>query len=233
MNQTQQQMEMEMDMKQATQSDENNATRHVGIRIRIDELAYINTENQKYGVNLVLERTWKASEADISLWNELKSTKNLQDYLPDYHPKLNFINLVTVHYEEALKWEETRGKFMIKENDKDGCFYNRYKIEGHYEFTEEFEVQNYPFDMQDLSIIIGPENATIDKHRFVVPQHRADFMSMQTSWLSITEWDVVDIWGKEYVVDYCGTFHDERKSGQKQLESIVNFKIQVKRKWKG
>jgi len=52
---------------------------------------------------------------------------------------------------------------------------------------------------------------------------------------SITDWDIVTLFCSEHIVDSYNYFLNDRVNGQQDpfWESWVNYKIQVKRRWKG
>jgi len=210
--------------------------REVGVRVRVDELSYISTATQRYGCKLLLDRSWEASKNDLRQWKALRNgeieEKGVGDYKPEYTPFVNFANSVSANG-IPQPWEQTGGLHIIMQSDMDQKYYNRYKIKGEFEFTEEFEVQNYPFDLQDLSIVVTPESSSIEEQR-LVPHHFIDaYFTVNDTWSCITDWDIVGLFTKEYIVDTSSWFKDGKKSLSRGHESWVNYKIQVKRKWRG
>eukprot|EP01084_Bolivina_argentea_P143503 251964_1 len=207
--------------------------REVGMRVRVDELIFIDTAAQKYGIRMVLDRTWEASERDLKQWKELKTSGKTKDYDPEYVPYINVMNEVVRNTSNALPWEQTGGNFIIQYSKQHEKYYNRYKIETNCELTEEFEVQNYPFDIQDLSIVIGAETASIKEQRLVPHHISTPFFTINVTYSSITDWDVIGIYCKECIVDTDNYYRNKPKLDTHFYESWVNFKIQVKRKWEG
>ena len=178
----------------------------------------------QYGVNFVLDRTWKPSPADFKQWSERKAAGTLSEYKPSYVPFICLVNEVTCNFLEVLLWEQTGGAYLIQKSNIDNKFYNRYKIRGLREFTEEFEVENYPFDFQDLSIIISAETANIDQQR-LVPHHTCPaYFEMNKTWSSVTDWTIKGLYCREFVVDTNHHINGE-KSSQEFLESWTCFTV--------
>eukprot|EP01083_Nonionella_stella_P022806 63050_1 len=209
--------------------------KNVGLRITVNELTFIDTATQRYGVNMIIDRTWKASDGDLEHWTKLRwrppDGQTIRDYLPDYRPIVNIVNKVEGS-EEAMLWEEHGGEYTIQR--KGDVYYNRYKVEANYTLTEEFEVESYPFDFQDLSIVIAPATSTIQQQRFVAHHILSDnYFTLSKTWSSITDWDVVALSCREYIIDLNNSWVQQDITLPKCNESWVNYKIQVKRRWKG
>eukprot|EP01084_Bolivina_argentea_P198414 339764_1 len=119
----------------------------VGLRISVTEITHIDTTKQQYGIKGYLVYNWKATDNDIK--NFIKCKENNDKYTPEFAPNLHFVNDVEVlNYEEKDNTKIEFGKDGdIAYNSQDAMFINII-------FTQEFKVHNFPFDVQDLRIII-------------------------------------------------------------------------------
>ena len=180
------------------------------LRFEITEITCIDTQNQRYGIKGAVRRIWKATELDLQNYRS-----NPDNYSPQFKPKFHFVNSV-----ETFNLEY--GRFRIKKNK-----YNQQIVRFNMIFTEEFEIENFPFDVQDLSVVLreshDPEQLTHNK-----PPNELfnSYIMFDKTWFSITDWTIVNvdmsIIEEEFYARYRG----------QSYETII-FRVQVKRKWKG
>ena len=106
------------------------------LRFEITEITSIDTQNQRYGIKGAIRRIWCIRDGFRKLGS------NRDAYEPQFQPKFHFLNSVeTIHHDAD--------RVVIKNNK-----YNQQVISFNMIFTEEFEIQNFPFDVQDLSLVL-------------------------------------------------------------------------------
>merc|ERR1712228_734359 len=124
-----------------------------------------------------------------------------------------------------MGWEQTGGLYMIQKSKLDEVYYNRYKLKGEYVFTEEFEVESYPFDLQDLSMVIAPETSSVEQQRLVPHHIIPSYFTINETWSSITDWQIVGLYCTQSIgiamhLQMIQTIKDKKRVG-----SIIRFKL--------
>ncbi len=95
-------------------------------------------------------------------------------------------------------------------------------------FSEEFEVENYPFDCQDLTISLDL-GCPVTVARFEPIHSCPDVFLLDKTYLSISNWELVDFDLSFEDIDWSYA-----KTGIKSIDATVDtayFRIQAKRKW--
>jgi len=65
-----------------------------------------------------------------------------------------------------------------------------------YHLLPQYSLENFPYDVQDLSIVFDTSTLTIKDAEFVpihVELERDTFFMVDTTYLSISDWDIVDM----------------------------------------
>jgi len=183
----------------------------IGFRVDIREITHISTAQQTYGIKGVLKMSWRASDADVSLFEQ---GARGADYAASFVPRVEWTNDVETHDYDV-------GAVTVKRDKKSGVWYNAQSIKFNTTFTEEFEVVNFPFDVQDLSMVFHEA-----KHNVWVPHHTMDnYLKLDKAWSSITHWELDRIAASSADIPY--------QSGRRGSYQKVTCKVQVRRKWKG
>lgn len=186
--------------------------KEIGFRMDIREITYIKTACQSYGIKGALKLSWLASKEDVQSFQE--SAQSGGAYRPSFVPHIEWTN--------DIECEDYKlGAIAVKKDKKTGTEYNTQSISFNMSFTEEFEVEHFPFDVQDLSMVFHDRG-----HNEFVPHHTMDnFLKLDKAWSSITDWELDRIEASKAAIPY--------QSGRKGSYQKVTVKIQVKRKWEG
>ena len=92
-------------------------------------------------------------------------------------------------------------------------------------FTERFDLQNFPFDVQDLSIAWSESKSSNDIIH-IPSQIHSNFIRLEKTWIALPDFDILSV--------DCSTATLKSKSHKSNRGyEIVVFRIQVRRKWKG
>ena len=176
------------DMKEEKDNNGNNDpndfytgdyVQEVGVFINCSAISHIDLVKQSFTCNLLVQFGWQATKEDHKRWFE-----NKKEYIPSYTPKYIVQNAMNISREEIdIDYSvNNTGYTLVKEGDLDGWglpvrnprykWLNSvtYKISG--EFSEQFELQAYPVDCQDLQITIGSKEST--KKVIYVPNLEAE-----------------------------------------------------------
>ena len=149
---------------------------HVGYRLRIEQLSSIDTVSQSYKVRMTQVTDWLATPQDIENFEKEK-----ENFTPSRIVKPLELNCVV---------EEVEYNVYSQFKGKDGKTYNIRFAYMNAEFTEEFECENFPFDVQDLSFIICTDTS-INNVLFVPSRYKNDMLYINKSWLALCDWDIV------------------------------------------
>eukprot|EP01084_Bolivina_argentea_P143496 251954_1 len=215
-----------------------------GMRLRIDQLVHIDTANQRYELAAIFDKTWTATEKDISAYKN-----DPTNYKPQWIPKIDFKNCIdtgNIRYQAwttenifkikdiELKDKITRnGNEDNKEQEHKYESYNCQRIKFTGNFTEEFEVENFPFDVQDLSIVIAPSSKPSCEFKFVPDMTHPDYIAIDKTWCSATDWNIVNVGARTTDIDLVKARTDGAKIGiDKDIYPYLVFRVQVQRKWK-
>eukprot|EP01084_Bolivina_argentea_P304396 525667_1 len=176
----------------------------VGLKFDIHEITYIDTHDQKYGIKGLLTLTWKPNKPDDK-----------------FEPFISFAN--NVDKTELNQEKETTERII--QNEK----YKVKKIDINMTFTEEFEVSAFPFDVQDLTIVMKQDKKSSEIVH--VPSHKDNnYMRIDETWSSVTNWTIVK-------TDACKVVMKKKSSTESSKQGktyeLIMFRIQVRRKWEG
>ena len=182
----------------------------MGLRFEINEITFIDTQNQRYGIKGFIVRIWKATKQDLENYKT-----NSNEYSPQIKPKFRFLNSVEVT-------DIDNGRIRVKHNK-----YNVQYITFNIQFTEEFEIENFPFDVQDLTVVLEEKyDARFLSHVPPPEDVYTSYIRFDKTWFSTTDWSV-------HNVDMCVAQNPYTSHYKGQSQEMVIFRIQVKRKWKG
>eukprot|EP00483_Globobulimina_turgida_P008297 UN08313 len=136
-----------------------------------------------------------------------------------------------------FKWQESGGNIYAIRKGANGKFYNCHRLQHCAIFTTEFFVQMFPFDVQDLAVIVRPSNRA-GKVKFVPLQTEYDVIVLDESWSSITSFNIVHVDAYVTILDvwktrnYGKPVFDQTGKRKTNWISLMVFKIQIQRKWK-
>ena len=202
-------------------NDERDNIMKVGLRFRIDQLSNINSVDQQYDIVGVLDYDWVATEAD-----KISFAQNKEKYCPEFIPRGEVRNCVEKN--TTIKTWSTGGKYKIV--NVDGIDYNTRRVEYDASFREPFEMQNYPFDVQDLTFVFGTRTANVC---FVPSRAYPDqFFRIEMTYCGIPEWELVNLDVESQKIDWARVL-DSSHSAQAlkpRIRRRMLFRIQVARK---
>lgn len=132
--------------------EESRAKTDVYIRMGISKLYDIDTINQRFHAEVIVESKWH--DASIKSLNDDVKTQQL------WRPDIYFENALSDSPREEISlklvWDEESRRVMVSEIRK---------IKAH--FWENLELENFPLDVQDLSVVVASKRS--HKHVELVP----------------------------------------------------------------
>ena len=188
------------------------------LRIEISEVTSVDTQTQRYGIKGTIKRMWKATDKDQDNFNKDKTK-----YTPQFEPQFNFLNAVECKQHEPQR--VTIKTFTNK--DGENKKYNIQSVLFNMTFTQQFNIINFPFDVQDLTVRIKEaRNNRQLKHDVPPNEIYKQYIMFDKTWSNISNWNVAN-------VNYCFIPEKSKSSATGQTYETIVFRIQVKRKWKG
>eukprot|EP01084_Bolivina_argentea_P143499 251958_1 len=196
----------------------------LGLRLRIDQLATIDTATQTYGGKFRLEKEWIATKKDINNY-----AANKAEYKPEYYASVEANNDVVQEYEYARF--NGGNNICLRKSRINGLYYNFQSLETRGSLTSQFDVKNYPFDIQDLSFVFSTE-MLVDEIIIVKSFLEHDTFSFDTTWCPVTDWNIigVDCMTSHINLDQIKG-HSSETEKKSNIKAFITFRIQVQRKW--
>ncbi|XP_067667672.1 cys-loop ligand-gated ion channel-like [Haliotis asinina] len=127
---------------------DNNNLRHVSLKIVFLKISNIDTIKEEYLADIFLSARWREPALD----NINKKTKKI-DWESYFDPKLNIQNNIG-------ELKQTTWRELQTESGGETYVMERRRIKG--KFFEKLELEDFPFDIQDLSILITSESPPTD-----------------------------------------------------------------------
>merc|ERR1712228_910646 len=118
-------------------------------------------------------------------------------------------------------------KKMWNEEENTHEHYNQQLITFNMKFTEELEIESFPFDVQDLSVVLKEKyNARDIVHTAPNDNVFTTYIKFDKTWDSMTDWDILGIDASVITIPYQSHYVG-------QSYELVVLRVQVARKWKG
>mmetsp|Transcript_9419 Transcript_9419/g.14433 ORF Transcript_9419/g.14433 Transcript_9419/m.14433 type:complete len:400 (+) Transcript_9419:56-1255(+) len=191
---------------------------YVGVRMRLDQISEISTVDQSYTVHGLLELDWLASEEEKQRDAASSSANPYKPDPPCFWPAFqNTVEFSTIKED----WEISDDKWNV------------HSIWFKGKFTESFEVQNFPFDVQDMTFVFFVENYM--KRVILVPyREQGQTFQLNRTYLSIQDWDIVHNDANFRAIDW-GMARTGKPSAPwmevpGDYASTVFFRVQARRK---
>jgi len=168
----------------------------VGMSLQVHWVSNVDTVNQTFDAGFYISFEWQPSKLDVDTWKQLKAEDKVKEFMPHFRPQFRFPNVLSLTkeprryldgsiYSLLINGEkDTRG--IITRMDYDYMISARYSIRA--TFGEPFELESFPFDVQDLKIIIS-STATTGSQILVPHFRRKDFVKIAVNVSSLPEWD--------------------------------------------
>ena len=196
----------------------------VGVVMTMNSISEINTASQSFNCRFHLRFVWVASDEDIDSW-ENKGGKDDTEWMPSFIPQIIFPNALTKPDMSLKDGTQRHYKINKKQRDKKtGAPYIHYDCIVQGTFTEIFELQSFPFDCQDMTMMIKLVNKDgMKKYRFVPhPGSTPVFAKFQLSNSVTTEWTM-----HEPTLEFG--FTDPSASRYRQSYPLVIAKFRMER----
>ena len=131
---------------------------------------------------------------------------------------------------KTVAWANGNNYTIIK-STRDSKEYNVRRLEYDVFWSEPFEIDNFPFDVQDLSFVFQSPymGNKVGIREFVPSRVFSDMFRIETSFVAVADWELVycDVFLEK--VDWVKILSDNKDSNPLRTVSRISFRIQVKR----
>jgi len=171
--------------------------RAITIGIKVHRISDIDNVHQTFACQLTLDIEWQPTKEEYDNWLKLTHTERDSTWRPSWVPTIEFKNAVDITKFEERTNQHGQSYFMISRHGRDyegvvviskyeRLIQWRVRVEG--SFSEMLELENYPFDSQEFSIVIR-EGHSRPVAAFYPHSRKIDFVEITQIYSTITEWD--------------------------------------------
>jgi len=186
------------------------APRRIYVALKVKRISDIDNVNETYRCRFHIYFDWLLSQHDYEHYKEyhkkaIAQTKKLE-WIPPFRPRYDFLNIVEAHTMEEVDYG-TEGQYRVQQIkdfeqkfvgfDPKRSWMCRMKLEVDATFCEELELQNFPVDCQDFSIVMRESWGS--RRAIFVPELRlntrgevpkpSDFARVDPTFSVLDEWD--------------------------------------------
>jgi hypothetical protein len=193
--------------------------RAVGIGMKVENVLSVDMAMSNFVATFKVSYEWQLTRHEHELWKTDRwrsSGKGRPPWVPNI--SMPSVQKIELKEESPVPFEQDGSFFSVFTADGKVCvvLYTRYRCS----FTETYELQNFPFDCQDLTFILESSDASkaVLKPRF----KRTDFVSIDIEYFSLQEWEL-----RPPIVTITGGHRANKNSRSGRSESS-RFIVQVK-----
>mmetsp|Transcript_17755 Transcript_17755/g.41174 ORF Transcript_17755/g.41174 Transcript_17755/m.41174 type:complete len:472 (-) Transcript_17755:52-1467(-) len=194
--------------------------REVGVGFKVENVLKVDTLNQTFTAVFKMSLEWELTDIEYKLW--LDTSWRGTHGRPPWEPLLDLPSAHKIEMRQELPIPYATGGQVFdifEHNDRHyTVVYLRYRCV----FGECYELQNFPFDCQDLTFVLQ----SLDRQKAVLRPRfkRKDFAVINTETFTIAEWELHPPVAN-FTVNASG---DQSRSGLKKSEFI--FQVKLKRR---
>jgi len=172
-------------------------THVVGVAMEVHYMNQINTVEQTFVCGFHITLGWQPSKEEVESYKKAKAANEEDEWEPDYMPHIRFPNCLefqqqefethldgsTVELLEKGKYD-TRGAMV----DMELQYLLTATLNIRAKFGEPFELENFPFDVQDLKIIL--ESCATSERQVLVPHFEKNaFIKINMDVSCLPDWE--------------------------------------------
>mmetsp|Transcript_41264 Transcript_41264/g.94963 ORF Transcript_41264/g.94963 Transcript_41264/m.94963 type:complete len:502 (-) Transcript_41264:187-1692(-) len=160
--------------------------RQIGIGFKVENIVQVDTLNCTFTAVVKISCEWKLSVSEYALWQ--KDRWRGSGFRPPWEPIIELVNAQKVEYKQELRVPYFHYKHCFDVFNYAGAYYTIVYTRYRCVFSENYELNNFPFDCQDLTFTVR----SVDHRRAVLlPRFkRPDFAVMDASTFYLHEWEV-------------------------------------------
>lgn len=207
------------DAKSGTKDKVEKPVRKVFVAFKVKRVSDIDNLKEHFKLKFHIYFNWLPTLKEYESYCEAKREDKLLEWTPNWYPHLEYLNQIELLKQEWEKYPEVgkfrmlrlKGFFknccddrmvydpIAKDNDEkrvelgewsdDRAYFIRAKLEIELFLSEELELQAFPFDCQDLSVVMREETRDV-RLVFIPEMRKLSFGSIDPRFSVICEWDM-------------------------------------------
>ena len=218
---------------------EKRKVRKVFISFKIKRISDVDNVAEKFRIKYHMYFNWLCTQEEYESYQIAIQENRVHDWEPRWYPRIEVQNKIE-NIAPFPRWEEypDEGRFRFQkfkdffnlicddekmEFDPKNAYFIRGKYDVEMELSEELELQAFPFDCQDLSIVMR-ENSTDASIEFLPEMRKPKFGSVDP------RYSVIDEWGMEAARVELGHSSAGNSRSSTQYPSII-IRLKMKRRW--
>mmetsp|Transcript_42271 Transcript_42271/g.99263 ORF Transcript_42271/g.99263 Transcript_42271/m.99263 type:complete len:457 (+) Transcript_42271:111-1481(+) len=195
--------------------------REVGIGFKVENIMKVDTLNSTFTALFKLSLEWELTDAEYELW--LENHWAASGRRPPWEPLLDLPTAHKVEMRQELPIPYANDGTVFDIFEHAGRHFTVVYLRYRCVFGECYELQNFPFDCQDLSLVL----ISLDRTKAILRPRfkRKDFAVINTENFTIAEWEL-----HPPVANFTlNKSSDASRSGQQKSEFI--FQVKLKRRY--
>jgi len=160
--------------------------RHVGVGMKIENILSVDTAECNFAAMFKLSLEWQLTSQEHKDW--LAGGWGREGRRPPWEPRIALPTVQKVEHKEELPVPFTQHTTVFDVFTHEGMVFVVVYLRYRCVFSETYELQNFPFDCQDLSLVIE----SMDPSRVLLMPRvkRCHFASIALGDFSLVEWDL-------------------------------------------
>jgi len=216
------------------------APRRIFVALKVKRISDIDNVAETYRCRFHIYFDWLLTEHDYKSYCEYHTrtakVNKKMEWIPPFRPRYEFLNIVQAYQMDEVDYG-TEGQYRVQRLkdfetklvgfDSTKAWMCRMKLEVDATFCEELELENFPVDCQDFSIVMRESWGS--KRAIFVPEMRtrkgvpSDFARVDPSFSVLDEWDF-----HNSRVEFRTSNPSESRSDSKYHMLTIRFKMRRK-----
>lgn len=163
--------------------------REVGLGMKVENILSVDTTGSKFIATVKLSYEWQLTKAEHDNFTEYDHD-SVKAWRPAWEPRITFANAEKFEFKEELMVPSSSNQYhkLFDTFEHQGKVYTIVYLRIRAIFSEVYELQNFPFDCQDLTFHLESHDASkcLLKPRF----KRSDFASIDLEHFTLAEWEL-------------------------------------------
>jgi hypothetical protein len=134
----------------------------VYVLVKYNQVTAVDTRQERFGGTVTITLTWQVTKMDVV---EFVAAPDRDEWEPAFTPPAFEVTNPAAGDGAALITTKSSSITLVKK--KQG-YMAQQSVTFSGDFWEPFELENYPFDVQPLGVVLGTKTAMIDSIKFVV-----------------------------------------------------------------
>mmetsp|Transcript_26094 Transcript_26094/g.42638 ORF Transcript_26094/g.42638 Transcript_26094/m.42638 type:complete len:400 (+) Transcript_26094:57-1256(+) len=180
---------------------------------KVKNVCNIDVVHETFRVKMHVYLTWKLPKADREKYDQYEANSDQsQLFEPSFIPSLEIFNL------NEMVREPCFGKFNVRKEKDYGC---RVKLEFNAICNEEYELQSFPFDVQDLAVDLRLNDTDYSLRAFDLKSDENAFFSILPSPLFDAEYTF-----RKCLVEFFRSAGKKSRGGKTYSHCVLRLKLE-------